>query len=244
MLKKYEVSYFKCNNCGFIQTEKPFWLDEAYSSAIGSEDTGIMQRNLYLRQVSSALIGAFFNKHKTFVDFAGGYGIFTRLMRDSGFNYLWHDPFASNLIARGFEYSEAVKDVELISAFEAFEHFDNPLEEVEKMLKISKNILLSTRIVPNPVPKPDDWWYYSFTGGQHIALYTIKSFEIIAAKHKLNFYSNGKSVHLLTEKKINASLFKLVVKTASLAPNKIFTLNLPSKTQSDMIAVLENKSII
>lgn len=239
MLNKYTVSYYKCDNCGFIQTEGPYWLDEAYSSAIGAEDTGIMHRNLYLAKVSSALIGTFFDKRRTFVDYAGGYGIFTRLMRDRGFNYLWHDPYASNLIARGFEYTEPVADLELISAFEAFEHFENPVEEIERMLKISRNILFSTRLVPEPIPQPQEWWYYSLNGGQHIALYTRRSLEILAEKYKLNFYTNGKSVHLLTEKRINASFFKLIVKTANLGWSSFYSTNLSSKTQTDMQAVLE-----
>jgi len=28
VLKKYNVKYFKCENCGFIQTENPYWLEE------------------------------------------------------------------------------------------------------------------------------------------------------------------------------------------------------------------------
>ncbi len=239
VLKKYTVSYYRCDNCGFIQTENPYWLNEAYSSAIGAEDTGIMHRNLYLARISSALIGAFFNKHLTFVDYAGGYGIFTRLMRDRGFNYLWHDPYASNLIARGFEYKESVLQPELISAFEAFEHFENPIHDIEKMLKISRNILFSTRLVPDPVPQPQDWWYYSLNGGQHISLYTRRSLEMIAVKYKLNLYTNGKSIHLLTEKRINDSFFKLIVKIANLGWGSIYSINLLSKMQEDMHAVLK-----
>ena len=39
------VSYFECPNCFYIQTEAPFWLDQAYSDAISDSDTGIMVRN-------------------------------------------------------------------------------------------------------------------------------------------------------------------------------------------------------
>ena len=31
--------------CDFLQTEEPFWLKEAYESAIGITDTGIIKRN-------------------------------------------------------------------------------------------------------------------------------------------------------------------------------------------------------
>ena len=46
LLKKHRVRYFRCGKCGFIQTETPYWLEEAYSSAIASQDVGIMSRNL------------------------------------------------------------------------------------------------------------------------------------------------------------------------------------------------------
>ena len=46
VLNKYKVDYFQCLNCNFIQTEKPYWLDEAYSDAITKLDIGIIYRNI------------------------------------------------------------------------------------------------------------------------------------------------------------------------------------------------------
>ena len=42
ILRKYDVDYFECPYCGFIQTEEPYWLTEAYSSAITSSDIGLV----------------------------------------------------------------------------------------------------------------------------------------------------------------------------------------------------------
>ena len=33
ILKKFYVNYFICSNCNSLQTEKPYWLKEAYSSS-------------------------------------------------------------------------------------------------------------------------------------------------------------------------------------------------------------------
>ena len=41
ILKKYEVDYFQCNECGLLQTEEPDWLDEAFDNAIAIADTGL-----------------------------------------------------------------------------------------------------------------------------------------------------------------------------------------------------------
>jgi len=48
---------------------------------------------------------------------------------------------------------------ELVSAFEVFEHLVNPLEEIERMLRLSDSILFSTLLVPTPAPGLADWWY-------------------------------------------------------------------------------------
>ena len=48
VLNKYDVHYYKCNECGFIQTEEPFWLSEAYSSVITQQDIGLLYRNRFI----------------------------------------------------------------------------------------------------------------------------------------------------------------------------------------------------
>jgi len=48
ILNKYTIDYFHCPNCGFLQTQEPFWLDEAYKDPINISDTGYLSRNIYL----------------------------------------------------------------------------------------------------------------------------------------------------------------------------------------------------
>ncbi len=237
VLKKYNVSYFQCTNCDFVQTETPFWLDEAYSSALGAEDTGVLKRNNYIANIASFLISLYFNKKGVFLDYAGGYGIFTRLMRDKGFDFYWVDPYAENLVARGFEWN-SVKKADLVTSLEAFEHFEDPNKQIDEILKISKNVLFTTQLFPKSVSKPNDWWYFSLDGGQHIAFHTFKSLSIIAKRNQLNFYSNGKSVHLFTEKKLNPFIFNLLIKVAGTKLNSVLQFNPESKTESDMKMIL------
>ena len=56
ILKKYDVSYYQCPNCGFVQTEKPYWLAEAYSEIIDAEDIGLLKRNIDNAAVVSRLV--------------------------------------------------------------------------------------------------------------------------------------------------------------------------------------------
>ena len=104
LLNKYDVKYYHCSNCGFLQTEDPYWLEEAYNNSITTSDTGIMSRNLYLSQLSTLILYYFFDKNAKYLDYAGGYGIFVRLMRDIGFDFYWYDKYSKNLLVRGFEY--------------------------------------------------------------------------------------------------------------------------------------------
>jgi hypothetical protein len=72
ILKKYNIQYFKCDNCEFIQTEREYWLEEAYSNSINSTDIGYMQRNIYYSKRLVILLHLIFQKNSKFLDFAGG----------------------------------------------------------------------------------------------------------------------------------------------------------------------------
>ena len=235
VLKKYEVHYFKCDNCGFMFTEEPYWLEESYKSPINVIDTGILDRNLYFGKVVSSLIFFFFNKDSSFLDYAGGYGIFTRHMRDCGYDFFWSDKYSNNLMARGFEIerSSAPETFEAITVFEVFEHLPDPLLEIEKMIAFSTNVFFSTKLLPEQIPEPNKWWYYEFNHGQHISFYSKKTLEFIAGKFNLNFYTFGE-IHLFTKRKINPVLFPVIVKLSKYGIaafiNKFF---MKSKTWAD-----------
>ena len=88
-IKKYDVSYFQCQQCWLLQTEEPYWLDEAYTSAIIIVDTGLTQRNISIASKLAVLIYFKFESTSTYLDIAGGYGMLWRLMRDYGFDFFW-----------------------------------------------------------------------------------------------------------------------------------------------------------
>jgi glycosyltransferase involved in cell wall biosynthesis len=221
LLGKYEVDYFQCCNCGFIQTEEPYWLEEAYSDVIARTDVGLVFRNNNLSRQAAHIIFHLFNHDAKFLDYGAGYGLFVRMMRDLGFNFYWSDKYCTNLFAKSFELDEAASDCyELVTVFEVFEHFVNPIEEIENILKFSQNVLFSTELLPENNPKPNEWWYYAPHEGQHISIYTLKTLSLIADKYDLNFYSNGSSLHLITEKKLLPDLFNTLCQSQPEALNK------------------------
>lgn len=206
LLCKYNVDYHKCPHCGFIQTDKPYWLDEAYSDAIASMDIGLVYRNLiYSNQVDNLIKTSFDYKAK-FLDYAGGYGLYVRIMRDKGFDFYWDDKFCKNLFAKYFTLDDLPSNqkFEAVTAFEIFEHLDDPMTEIEKLFGYADSIIFSTELIPNKeITSSNDWWYFATDGGQHISFYTKQSFEYIAKSFKCNFYSNGKDLHILTKKKFD-----------------------------------------
>lgn len=208
ILNKYNVNYYQCHTCGALYTEKPYWLNEAYSSAIANIDTGIMQRNLEDRWAVGSLIKLFYNIHGNFLDYGGGYGIFVRLMRDLGFDFYWFDKFAEPLVCKGFEYDN--QEIDLITAFELFEHFDNPHEQIEEIMTISKEVFFSTVCYSDAFELPDEnWWYYSLDSGQHIIFYSRETLKYIAKKYKLNYYQIN-NIHWFTSRKVNPVLIKVL----------------------------------
>jgi hypothetical protein len=212
VLQKYEVKYFKCGKCGFIQTEKPFWLDEAYQSAITSLDIGLLYRNLqFSEMLETFLLKNIVDSNGKFIDYGGGYGIFVRLMRDRGFNFFRQDLYCENLFAKHFDISDINTDrkFELLTAFEVFEHLEDPLTEVSKMLSLSDSIFFSTELLPSNNPTPDTWWYFAPETGQHISFYTLESLQIIAEKLNFNLYSNRYNLHMLSKEKLAFDPFEI-----------------------------------
>lgn len=224
------VSYYECSSCWYVQTESPDWLDRAYSSAINNCDTGIMARNQSNVGLILATLSVLDKLNGTVVDCAGGYGILVRLLRDRGVNALWSDPYCKNLLALGFEHESG--GAELVTAFEAFEHFVDPLVEVEKLFSISPNLLISTSLIPTPTPKPDEWWYYGLDHGQHIGFFRLQTLQFIAQKFKKHLVSDGANYHLFTDQPISSLKWNFQIRLARRFPF-LYGRKLHSKTWAD-----------
>lgn len=210
LLGKHPAQYFRCPGCGFVQTEEPYWLDEAYAAAITGSDVGLVSRNLRLAVLARGIIAAFFRAGGRFLDYGGGYGLFVRLMRDAGYDFYRYDKHCANLLAADFEADAAdSRPYELVTAFEVLEHLVDPVAEVTAMLKFSRSILVTTELLPATTPQPEAWWYYGLDHGQHVSLFSAPALRILAERCSLNLYTNGRSLHLLSDRRFPAALFPL-----------------------------------
>jgi|SRR3989344_3677569 len=210
VLERYDVDYYQCKNCRLLQTENPYWLDEAYKNTITATDSGYIGRNILMSRITLIVFYFLFNINDKFLDYAGGYGLFARLMNDYGLKFFWMDKYTKGIFASGLEYDN--EKIEAVTCFECFEHFHNPTDELKKTLKMCNTILFSTKLIPvDTIPNVDTWGYYGFHHGQHITFYSEKSLRILASKFRLNFYTDGKNIHMITDKKISNLLFKILV---------------------------------
>lgn len=212
ILQKHEVRFFRCKDTGFIQTEEPYWLAEAYSSAITKLDVGMVIRNQNLTEVAVPLLLRYFNHNGKFLDYAGGYGLFTRMMRDKGFDFYHVDPYCQNIFAEFQDANELPKETqfEVVTAFEVLEHLVNPTNDIKDILSYGDNLFFTTELVPQDLKQ--DWWYFSFETGQHISFYTEKALRYLADLYGKQYYTDGKWLHLFTAKPLDENPFEKLFK--------------------------------
>jgi hypothetical protein len=133
-------------------------------------------------------------------------------------------------VARGFEYDRG--PAALITAFEAFEHFVSPGEELASMLSIAPSVLLSTELVPTPTPAQREWWYYGKEHGQHIGFFRVKTLCHLAARHGKQLLTDGRTYHLMTDGPITDVMWRLMLRLNRAMP-LIARGKIASKTWSD-----------
>jgi hypothetical protein len=188
ILGKYNIHYYFCKKCKCVFTEKPYWISEAYNSSIAATDTGIMLRNLEIGCNVFSIIKRYFNPNIKVVDYGGGYGILTRMLRDKGVDAYWSDKYSENLVAKGFEYDGTSK-VDVMLAFEVFEHLENPMETIREIMSKSDCFIFSVATLPKfDFSTNQDWWYFTPETGQHIFFPSQETLKWIANEIGCRYY--------------------------------------------------------
>jgi len=187
--QQFEIDYHRCKSCGFIYEDPKFHvsfneeLNEYKTHNNSIEDEGYV--NMFKR-----FMEAFepFVDNKSLLEYGSGpEPVFSEVLRQSGYKVSSYDPF----FLPDETYLEKTYDV--ITSTEVFEHFVEPLAEIEKLVGLlNDNGVLA---VMTQFPKDDEhfksWWYRR--DKTHISFYTIESFKEIAKKYNLEIvYYNEK----------------------------------------------------
>ena len=177
ILYKYEVRYFECDQCASLQTESPYWLEEAYTSNLPSLDSGAVQRNLQ-NLAAAYLISKLFAVRDA-LDFGGGDGLLCRLLRDYNVNCYVKDKYAVPTYSAAFSEPD-FSAPNLVLAFEVLEHFATPASELANLFQLRPQVLLASTGIYNH--QRADWWYLATETGQHVFFYSEKAVQMIAER--------------------------------------------------------------
>lgn len=246
ILGKYDVGYFHCAHCGFLRTETPYWLDEAYSDAIAVTDTGVMGRNVLLANELAVFLQVCLDPKARYLDVAGGYGVLTRLMRDYGFDFYWVDRHCENLLARGFEYEANGLPLRAMTAFEVIEHVPDPYAFVSELMTTyaCRTLIFSTTLYPGSRPPGADWWYYSHITGQHISFFQRRTVEVLAKRMGLSLYASG-NVFVITDRPLGNAAWVLRMLDAPVGRPFAWWMRrrLTSRTFADHLYLTEKRAL-
>lgn len=199
--------------------------------------TGVMQRNLFFAAIATVVLRMNFYDSSKFLDFGGGYGILTRMMRDNGFDFYWHDKYANNLLAKGFEGDLTNSTFSAVTAFENLEHLVEPMTEIEKILEISDFLLFSTQLLPEKIPHMGNWWYYCLDHGQHVSFFSRTTLEFIASTKRLFLSSDNNNLHILSKRPIKNLSIKIAKFAYYFGLTTFFKLK--SKVHEDMSHIIK-----
>lgn len=187
VLGRHRVTFFRCLSCGSLQTEQPYWLAEAYQSALAGSDTGAVYRSLTC-QAAVVTVARALRLQGAFLDYGGGAGLLCRLLRDCGFDAYTSDKYAEPVYAQAFSVDPerlSSRPVALISAVEVLEHCAEPAAEIGRLFAAHPRALLATTVPYSG--QAEDWWYLGANAGQHVFFYSPKALKLLAERHGYHY---------------------------------------------------------
>lgn len=181
----------QCPTCEGAFYASPDWLDHAYSSAISSHDTGIVERCFDLANVLTPFLRG--RRNEPVLDFGGGIGLLSRIMRDRGFDFHSWDPMAEYRLPLP---NADVPSASMVTMVEVLEHLVDPISELREIAERAPVIFISTHLIPAS-GLASDWHYLQPETGQHIFFCTRETLRRIAKELNMDVTSNGHNLHVL-----------------------------------------------
>jgi hypothetical protein len=195
------VDLHRCSACGLFEFVDPDWLDAAYADPIADIDVGLASRCITLARYTEAIIRAQRLGDRPHLDYGGGYGLLTRLLRDRGVDMRHYDPYARNLFAQGRE-GKPIESYGCVTMVEVLEHLLDPLELISSLSSHVELIIVSTVLVPPGRTDISDWWYLIPDLGQHVTFYTVPALQAIASECGYRLTTDGMGLHVFSKSRL------------------------------------------
>jgi len=201
------VYYYLCGECDFCFAPKLYrWKLKEFSKRIYNEEYEKVDPDYKVRrptQNASNLVSTF-KGHEMLIkhmDYGGGNGLLSDLVRKSGWRSSSYDPFVNRDVD---VYS--LGTFNLITAFEVFEHVpdvNSLMSQLDALLDADGVVLCSTLLSDGNIASNAriNWWYASPRNG-HISLYSKRSLSLLAEKFGFQVVNINQVFHLLYRKEI------------------------------------------
>jgi len=188
--------YYSCNSCKFIHAENASWLEGSFTDALNSLDIGSVDRCNIVADFVEVLANSLKVDNPRVLDWGGGYGLLTRILRDRGVRCAHYDPYTEPLFAKNIDLQSDAR-FDLIVLSEVMLHMTDPVSTLTELLKLSDNIIFTAVIAPPDVTP--DWWYFMPDTGQHVAIFSRQTIPELGVALKVNTLSDNQFFHLVSK---------------------------------------------
>ena len=180
--KMADEYYFICSTCGAYIKDEKHYLERKEEKERYKEHENDVHDKRY-QNFTSPITDAILKNHTVNhlgLDFGSGTGpVIAKQLRDEGYQVKLYDPFfhpSENYLNYCYDY---------IFSCEVFEHFHEPKQEIEKLLKLLKSggrLYIMTHLYDFSIDF--EHWYYR-NDPTHVFIYTNKTIEYIAESYAL-----------------------------------------------------------
>ena len=131
-----------CGTCAFCFVADPTWLRDSFTSQLNTLDVGSADRSLLVAAFVRGLLGRKRRQRWKVLDFGGGDGLLTRVLRDRGVDARWTDPFCEPAYAVGPPADE-IDRFDLAVMSEVALHLTDPLATFRELLGRADRVLFT-----------------------------------------------------------------------------------------------------
>ena len=191
-----------CSNCEFAFYPDQNWISNSFSDELNSLDVGATDRTMIAADYLSVVLKSQKLSHGKFLDYGGGYGLLSRIMRDRGFNFENFDPYTRQIFPTSGQQSDILleQEYDAVTLIEVALHFEDPVKEFKRLLDLSDVVLFTAVLTDEKLDS--NWWYLSLETGQHIALFSKKTLAVLAEKLDVKLTTDGKFFHVFHRKSL------------------------------------------